>query len=788
MKPTEEQIKITPVSGRVLKLKEQMLSEPRVVSVEQARLITKAYREHPLDSVILKRAYAFREALYGLQIVIHEGELIVGNRSSGSCAGIVFPESGISWLMREIDILETRPQDQFLVRPEDRAVFFDELVPYWKGHTLEDKIYSRLDPEVVALESVGKLNQKDHAQGHICPDVETWMKKGPVGLLREAEEKRKGCTNASRDYYEATCIVLEAAAHFIGRYASLARELAETSEGAAQSDYLVVAQTCENLAVRPAETFREALQSLWFLFVLLQMESNASSFSPGRADQYLYPYFRRDFDAGVLTLSEAQELADALFIKFNQIVYLRNTKSAAFFAGFPIGFNIAIGGRRPDGSDAVNELSYIFLHAQEHCQLRQPNLSARLHDNSPDEFVRRVAEVIGIGTGMPQVFCDEAVFGALKGAGYTDRDALNYAVVGCVELSAHGKALSFSDAAMFNMVKALELTLNNGVCILTGRQLGLKLGDLTTFPCYEALEQAYERQLDYLIRKMEQGLKVIEAAHRECLPSPMLSSVVDDCLERGVDVTAGGAVYNTSGIQLIQVANVADSLAALKQLVFDQKVLDAAYILDNLRRDFPDEKLRLTLLNHAAKYGNDVVWVDQIGEKWVEYVKEQLDQYRNFRGGPYTVGLYTVSAHVPMGENVAATPDGRRSREPLADGGLSAVYGRDQAGPTALLKSVSRIQSENAANGTLLNMKFAPELFRTEEGIEKFCTLLRGFVALRINHVQFNVVNKDDLIAAKRNPEQYRHLLVRVAGYTANYVDLAEKLQDEIIARTEYGG
>ncbi len=340
---------------------------------------------------------------------------------------------------------------------------------------------------------------------------------------------------------------------------------------------------------------------------------------------------------------------------------------------------------------------------------------------------------------------------------------------------------------MFNMVKALELTLSDGVCMQTGRQLGLKLGDLTTFESYEALERAYARQLDYFVRRMEEGLKVVEAAHRECLPSPMLSSVVSDCLGRGVDVTAGGAVYNTSGIQLIQVANVADSLAALKHLVYDLKALGAAEVLDNLRRDFPDEKLRLTLLNHAPKFGNDVEWVDLTGEKWVEHIKARLDACTNYRGGRYTIGLYTVSAHVPMGENVAATPDGRRSGEPLADGGLSAVYGRDQAGPTALLKSVSRIKSQNAANGTLLNMKFAPELFRSGDGIEKFCTLLRGFVKLRINHVQFNVVNKEDLIAAKRNPERYRHLLVRVAGYTANYVDLSGKLQDEIIARTEYG-
>ncbi len=353
----------------------------------------------------------------------------------------MFPESGIGWLTREIDLLENRPQDQFHVRPEDRAVFFDELVPYWAGHTLEDKIHARLDPEVEALEVVGKLNQKDHAQGHICPGVKAWLEMGPSGLLREAGERLKGCVPDSEDYYKATIIVLEAAKHFIGRYAALAREMARGSD----SELLKLARVCENLAEKPAESFHEALQSLWFLFVLLQMESNASSFSPGRADQYLYPYFRRDLESGALSIDQAQELVDALFIKFNQIVYLRNTKSAAFFAGFPIGFNISIGGRKPDGSDAVNELSYVMLHAQEHCRLRQPNLSARLHDRSPDEFVRRVAEVIGIGTGMPQVFCDEAVTAALKGAGYADEDALNYAVVGCVELSAHGKALSFSD-------------------------------------------------------------------------------------------------------------------------------------------------------------------------------------------------------------------------------------------------------------------------------------------------------------------------------------------------------
>jgi formate C-acetyltransferase len=360
-------------------------------------------------------------------------------------------------------------------------------------------------------------------------------------------------------------------------------------------------------------------------------------------------------------------------------------------------------------------------------------------------------------------------------------------VVGCVELSVPGNALGFSDAAMFNMVKVLELTLNNGVDMRTGEQIGLPLGTLSDFTTFEDLERAYARELDYFVDVMEQGLLVVERFHREMMCSPLLSSVINPCLARGVDVTAGGAQYNKSGIQLIQVANLVDSMAALKVLVYDEKRIKPNVLMQQLRENFSDETLRQVLLNRAPKYGNDIEWVDLIGQKWISYLKNSLGTRQNFRGGNYTVGLYTVSAHVPMGKNVAATPDGRRSGEPLADGGMSAASGRDQNGPTALLKSVARVDSHLAANGSLLNMKFSPSFFRSEEGIDKFAALLKGFMELKINHVQFNVVNKQDLMNAQKKPEDYRHLLVRVAGYTANYVDLARTLQNEIIARTEYG-
>jgi formate C-acetyltransferase len=401
--------------------------------------------------------------------------------------------------------------------------------------------------------------------------------------------------------------------------------------------------------------------------------------------------------------------------------------------------------------------------------------------------MRRCAELIRLGTGMPQMVNDKSIIPSLELAGYSHEDAMNYAVVGCVELSVPGKALGFSDAGMFNMIKALELTLNNGIDMRSGKRIGPALGTLPNFKTFDDLEAAFKKELDYFIAVMDYGLKVVEKWHKAMMPSPFLSGVIDDCMEQGRDITAGGGKYNKSGVQLIQVANLADSMAAIKKLVYDEKAVDPTELLEALRSNFPDEKLRQILLTHAPKYGNDEAWVDSIGNKWIEYIKSRFDRRSNYRGGNYTIGLYTVTAHVPMGKNVAATPDGRRSGEPLADGGLSAVYGRDQKGPTALLKSVSRINSLNAANGTLLNMKFSPSFFSSPEGIEKFVSLLKGLVLLNIHHVQFNVISKDDLVAAKYHPENYRHLLVRVAGYTANYVELADVLKDEIIARTEYG-
>lgn len=775
-------------SDRIETLKNRMLSVPRFASIEQAKIITDTYKEHEDEPRIMQRAYSLKNCLEKINISVEPEELIVGNRTAGVRYGVVFPESGSTWVDKEFETLPTRPQDQFNVREEDIQYFREVIYPYWQGKSLEDVLRARYGKEIDEISKVAKINQKDHAQGHINPDCEGWLKKGPAGLKAEAEAYLEKETDEEKKlFYQSVVTVMEGTIHFIQRYRDLLNSQAE--ENPAWADNMrTVARVCDNISKRPAETFHEAAQALWFLFVILQMESNASSFSPGRMDVFMYPYYRHDIDKGISTDQEILDIIESLWLKFNEIVYMRNSHSAKFFAGFPIGFNIALGGQDDKGEPYENEVSYLLLKAQEHIGLPQPNLSVRLCEKTSDKLLKAAIKVVSLGSGMPQFFNDNAVIPAMiDDLDIEEADARNYAIVGCVELTTQGNNLGWSDAAMFNLNKALELALNNGKCLLTGQQLAPDRGNLTTFDTYEELEETFRANIDYFMDKMILACEQVEQAHMDLLPTPFLSSVINDCMEKGEDVTRGGAKYNLSGIQMIQVANLADSLAAIKQLVYDEKKVTRERLLAALQNNYKeDEILRTMLLNKVPKYGNDVEWVDNLGVKWAKYFREWLNQFTNYRGGKYHTGMYTVSAHVPMGENVGASPDGRYAKTPLADGGMSPVYGRDEHGPTAVLKSVARLDKSWTTNGGLLNMKFLPEFFKTENGIDKFAKMLRTFVDLEIPHIQFNVVRKEDLLAAKENPEQYRNLTVRVAGYTAYFVELAGELQDEIIARTSY--
>lgn len=767
---------------RIKTLKEKMLNEERYASIEQARIITRIYKENKDLSIPAKRALSLKAVLSEIEIGIEEEELIVGNRTKGVRAGVVFPEAGSDWVNAEFETLSTRAQDTFKTRSEDIEEFRNSIYPFWQNQSLEDYIRQEGKDIIKPIEKVVKINQKDHAQGHICPNVKIWLEKGPHELRKEALDKTISCPRTHREFYINMATVLDGAMIYMQRYSDLLMQSHPSREMAK------VAKICHDLTFRPAQTFHEALQSVWFLFVILQMESNASSFSPGRMDQYLYPYYRKDIEEGILTKEEALELIECLFLKFNQIVYMRNQTSAKYFAGFPTGFNIALGGVDENGNDSYNTLSLLFLQAQYDLGLPQPNLSVRLHKHTSRELMQRAIEVVARGSGMPQFFNDEAIVHTMiEDLQISKKDARDYAIVGCVELTTQGNALGWSDAAMFNLNKALELTMNHGIDLLTAEKIGPDYGGLDTYESYEELEEAFEKMLTYYIDKMMEAEKIVEYAHQKYLPTAFLSSVINDCMYKGLDVTCGGARYNLSGIQMIQVANLADSLAVLKSLVYGEKKITPQEMLQALKDDFAGHDITLALVeNRCPKYGNDVAWVDELGAKWCTWFRNKLKEYRNPRGGLYHTGMYTVSAHVPMGENVGATPDGRKAREPLADGGLSAVYGRDIAGPTALLKSVSRMPDSLTTNGGLLNMKFLPSFFATQKGRDNFEMFLRSFVELNIPHIQFNVVNKEDLLDAKIHPERHKSLTVRVAGYTAYFVELAGKLQDEIIERTSY--
>jgi pyruvate formate-lyase/glycerol dehydratase family glycyl radical enzyme len=789
----EEVWNTTCSTKRLVRIKERLIQNERQIDVERARYTTQSYQETEGQPMPIRRAKMLLHLVRQMSITIEPDELIVGNRSLLPRMGVIAPEGAVDWIDKELEILPTRPQDKFNITPEQIRELREEIFPYWRGKTLEDTVAKRI-PDDVKIAVKGKafsLNQTDHAQGHILPDVEGWLRLGVKGLqekVNAARQKPEVQSDEQQMFYDATLIVLQAAQEFMARYADLARQMigqAETHDR--KQELKCIAEVCGWISENLPRDFWEALQAVWFLFVLLQIESNASSFSPGRFDQYMLPFLERDLESGRMTLPKAQELLEHLWLKFNEIVLLRSSSSARYFAGFPIGFNIVLGGQLSDGSDATNFLSYMCLRAQADLGLTQPNLSIRIHKNSPQEFLMAASHVISKGSGMPQVFNDEVVIPGQINRRISQEDAMNYAVVGCVELSTPGKTLGWSDASMFNLTRILELTFFGGQDPQSGQQIGLQTPPLDQIKSFEELEATYDKQLTHFVPLMVKGCNIVDSIHAKILPSPFLSLVINDCIKRGLDVTAGGAHHNFSGVQGVQVANVADSLVAVKRAIFEEQWLSTRELLNVLHNNYEgNETLRQRLIHRIPKYGNDDDKVDCYAKKWADRYSELVAQHCTIRGGVYQPGFYTVSAHVPMGANVGATPDGRFAGEPLADGGLSPTAGRDQKGPTAVLRSVGKIDLKLASNGTLLNMKFLPAFFEGKQALEKFVTLLRGFCRLNIPHVQFNVVSASTLRDAQANPENYRHLVVRVAGYSAYFTELDKDLQDEIIRRTEF--
>ncbi|WP_045854771.1 formate C-acetyltransferase [Raoultella terrigena] len=763
------------MTNRTERLKEGLFAQPREISLERALLYTASHKQTASEPVLLRRAKATAWILDRVQISIREDELIAGNRTVKPRAGIVSPEMDPYWLLNELDGFATRPQDRFAISEEDKRIYREALFPYWEKRSMKDFINARMTDEVKAAVStqIFSVNQTDKGQGHIIIDYPRLLNNGLAALVAELRTAAEGAPH--NHFYQAALILLEASQRHILRYALLADEMAAAcSDARRRQELAAIAAISRHNALHRPEDFYQACQLFWYMNIILQYESNASSLSLGRFDQYMLPFYQTSLNRGQ-DPAFLQELLESLWVKCNDIVLLRSSSSARYFAGFPTGYTALLGGLSETGRSAVNVLSFLALDAYQQVLLPQPNLGVRVNELIDRPFLRKTAETIRFGTGIPQVFNDEVVIPAFLNRGVSLEDARDYAVVGCVELSIPGRTYGLHDIAMFNLLKVMEIVIleNEGNPDVSWNGL---------------LNQIREKIRHY-IKLMINGSNICDIGHRDQAPVPLLSSFILDCIERGKDITEGGARYNFSGVQGIGIANLSDSLHALKGVVFEQQRMSFDDLIQVLKANFktPEgEKIRARLINRFEKYGNDIDEVDNISADLLRFYCKEVEQHLNPRGGHFTPGSYTVSAHVPLGSVVGATPDGRLAGDQLADGGLSPMVGQDSQGPTAVLKSVSKLDNYLLSNGTLLNVKFTPATLAGDGGLNKLADFLQAFSKLKLQHIQFNVVNADTLREAQQRPQDFAGLVVRVAGYSAFFVELSKEIQDDIIHRTAH--
>lgn len=763
------------MTSRIERLKTALFASPREISLERALLYTASHRTTEGEPTLLRRAKATAWILDHVEITLREDELIAGNRTVKPRAGIISPEMDPYWLLKELDAFSTRPQDRFTISEEDKQIYREQLFPYWESRSMKDFINSQMPEEVKAATKtqIFSINQTDKGQGHIIIDYPRLLSGGLDNLVTELKQHVNDAPDNA--FYQAALILLEASQRHILRYAALAEQMAQTCNDVQRKAELErIARISQHISGNKPQDFYQACQLFWYMNIILQYESNASSLSLGRFDQYMLPFYQHSLSHGE-SPEFLKELLESLWVKCNDIVLLRSTSSARYFAGFPTGYTILLGGLTDAGRSAVNVLSFLCLDAYQSICLPQPNLGVRVNEFIDRQFLLKTAETIRLGTGIPQIFNDEVVVPAFLNRGVRLEDARDYAVVGCVELSIPGKTYGLHDIAMFNLLKVMELTLheNAGNAAMT----------------YPELVEQIRQKISHFVRLMAQGSNVCDIGHRDWAPVPLLSSFIEGCLDSGKDITAGGARYNFSGVQGIGIANLSDSLHALKGMVFDQQRLTFDALLASLKENFASEEgraIRARLINRFEKYGNDVDEVDLISADLLRFYCKEVEQYRNPRGGQFTPGSYTVSAHVPLGAVVGATPDGRFAGEQLADGGLSPMLGQDHQGPTAVLKSVSKLDNTLLSNGTLLNVKFTPSTLEGQQGLNKLADFLGAFTRLKLQHVQFNVVNAEQLREAQKRPQDHAGLVVRVAGYSAFFVELSKEIQDDIIGRTAH--
>ena len=830
-------------SPRIPKLIEHLYEKMPEIEADRAVLITESYMQSEGKPIITRRAEAFEHIARNLPITIRPLELIVGSNTIHPRSCQVFPEYSFEWLEAEFDTVETRSADPFYISEETKSRLH-EAYKYWKGKTTSELALEYMsDNTKLAMEHniFTPGNYFYNGVGHVTVDYGEVLAIGFEGIIKKAEKALEQCREGDGDYARRTTFLraviksLNAACEYAERYALLALEQAKTeTDPARKMELALIASNCANVPRKGASSFYEACQSFWFVQMLLQTESSGHSISPGRFDQYMYPYYKKDIESGKLTREFAQELIDCIWVKLNDLNKVRDAASAEGFAGYSLFQNLIAGGQNSEGIDVTNDLSFMCISASMHVMLPMPSLSVRVWNGTPHEFMLRAAELTRTGIGLPAYYNDEVIIPALVSRGLTLEDARDYNIIGCVEPQKSGKTEGWHDAAFFNMCRPLELVFSNGMD--NGVQIGPKTGEISSFDTFEKFYDAYKAQMEYMIELLVNADNSIDCAHAERCPLPFLSSMIEDCIGRGKSVQEGGAIYNFTGPQGFGIANMADALYAVRELVYKQRRYTIDEFADALRNNYGEpmpplaseqmttlivkklvesgrkinekdiagiytqvrdnvttpekkafyDKLRADI-DELPKFGNDDLEVDMFARDVAYTYTKPLERYSNPRGGMYQAGLYPVSANVPLGAQTGATPDGRLAGTPVADG-VSPAAGRDVNGPTASCNSVARLDHFIASNGTLFNMKFHPSALKGKSGLEGFVALIRGYFAQKGMHMQFNVVSRETLLEAQKNPDKYRSLVVRVAGYSALFTTLSRSLQDDIINRTEQGG
>ena len=832
-------------SSRIQGLIDTLYEKMPEIEAARGKLVTESYKMTEELPIIKRRSHAFAHILKNIPIVIRDNELIVGSATVAPRSCQVFPEYSYEWLLSELDTVSTRQADPFYISEETKKEL-REIYPWWKGKTTSDLARANMSREAYEAFVEHSIftpgNYFYNGIGHVCVDYGKVLKNGYRGIIAEAELALSKLDVADSDYASRSNFlyaVIESCEAVIGyarRYGALAKELAQREKSPERKRELEqISKNCVRVPEFGATSFYEACQSFWFIQLLLQVESSGHSISPGRFDQYMYPYYKKDIENGKITRERAQELLDCIWVKFNDINKVRDRASADGFAGYGMFQNLIVGGQDIHGMDATNDLSYMCIEAAMHVPLPQPSISIRVWNGSPEDLLIKAAALTRLGTGLPAYYNDEIIIPSIMARGLTLEDARDYCIIGCVEPQKAGKTDGWHDAAFFNMCRPMELVFSNGYD--KGKKIGPETGDVASMKSFEELYNAYKTQQSYMIKLLVNANNAIDMAHATRCPLPFQSCMVEDCIGRGKSLQEGGAIYNFTGPQGFGIANNTDGLIAIKKLVFDEGRFTLAELREAMRANYGygvhgeaaekltteiatelvrqgievtegairtiyDEVTNQTSLGEgqreryreikrlideeAPKYGNDIYDVDMFARDVANTYTKEVEKYKNPRGGIFQAGLYPVSANVPLGASTGATPDGRLAYTPLADG-IGPASGRDKKGPTATANSVAKLEQSVASNGTLLNQKFHPSALAGMSGLSKFVALIRSYFDQKGMHVQFNVVTKETLLDAQKNPEKYKTLVVRVAGYSALFTTLSRSLQDDIINRTEQG-